>query len=650
MKAYIYDVFHRCESITDWTPTACTLALDSTQKVEGKYSIKLTSNDDTPSYMRYDRTVDWSEFGHIIFSVYHPGWTDEVGRIGLYTDMLNYKVWTFNFAASWTEIDIDLSSVPDSSLGTLDLSNITFIIVREAEYEDPGEDYYFDFFRSRSIDVSDYIENIRIKGGIFPIRKVGSFITHPDHENYFTKKHNLEILDDSDNTMFLGVITDKNRGIDGLYRYVMGSYFNEAHALNYVKAFSSDKSSEKIQDVIDNSFNFIYRDASIVATTLDYDYSLNRQSAALLNLIRFLEREVISIAPGGLMTTEAYNGLTATGKSWDINDNSQIVMLINAKDILSGYYKGSSDITRASVRMDGNVIRVKPDDRADEEQARGVIPLKEYRDIKLVANAPADQLATNLFEIFSLETEFIALRIEGEGFLSPGQTIEIENTGSIPISQKDFCIISFIYDPKSDIYLEMIVSNNIVLPSEFTSNFDTSALQIHQANLQTFENATDVATKLTTSQTNKVGVAATDVSEGASEDKISDTDLGKNGGIYMPLNDNNALGIWTFHRIPDYASGTFTLKVEYWCDQASKTYSGLWSVTAQKVGDSISATPNILNGSNAYDLSNVNANEIYLKTIPIAGTVVGDTVNVCFKSDALNARFVVIRAIWIEWS
>ena len=788
MKAYTYEVFHRCESITDWTSAQCSLALSSTQKVEGKYSIKMTSDDNALGYMEYNKTTDWSEFEDIVFSVYHPGWTNETGTLTIASSPIDYKRWNFNFAAVWTERSIDLSSTPDDSNGTLDLSSITYVSIQEKSFEIPGEDYYFDFFRGRSIDVADYIENIRIRDGIFPIRKVGSFLTHPDHENYFTKKHTLEILDDSDNLIFLGTITDKNRGTDGLYRYVLSSYFNEAHSLNYAKAFSSDKSSEKIQDIIDNSLAFITRSTSITATALDYDYSLNRPSAALINLIRFLEREVISIGAGGLMTTEAYDGLTkaiqyygatynfrddiiggnpagwtidegggtvniisdldghkkvvelndidagdtvimnrtitqvanqtielwfavnditttngfaiqliegatrliliqvdnddldyydganksikddfitvntiihlkiicddsnnqfdcyingilegnnlsyennstigvnqlrfntgtgdilkvyidAIGLSsdpnynvgdnvvaWDVSSLHQIVMLIEARDFKSGYFKGSLGITRTSVRMDGNVIRTKPDDRADTEQAIGVIPLKEYRDLKLVANAEADQLATNLFNIFSLETEFIALRIEGEGFLPPGQTLNIRNTGSILITQGDFCIISFTYDPKSDVYLEMIVSNNVVLPSEFMSNFDTSMLQIHQANLQTFENAAairfteegGVFVKLT----NETGVPSVKGSL-VKADTVVD-----NAFILTAGNDNECFGVVYEDGIVDGAECkiVFSGRAQVLLKDATASTAGNWVMTSDVAGraDATGATP-----------------------------------------------------------
>ena len=156
MKAYICDVFHRCESITDWIPTNGSLSVSSSQKVEGKYSVKLTSDSGTSSSMGYyDRTVNWMEFTEIVFSVYHPGWTNEKGAVTLFTDITNWKCWEFNFAASWTEIVIDISSTPFSSMGSLDLSNITYIIFTDPSSEDPGEDYYFDFMYARKEITSD---------------------------------------------------------------------------------------------------------------------------------------------------------------------------------------------------------------------------------------------------------------------------------------------------------------------------------------------------------------------------------------------------------------------------------------------------------------------------------------------------------------
>jgi len=157
MKAGLYEVFNRCDSLVGWTPLHCSLALDSTQKVEGKYSIKMTNDDNYAGEMQYTRTIDWSEFRDLSFWVYHPGWTNETGVIYLYTDPVNWSSWNFDFAANWTEIIIDFSSTPDSSDGTLDLSDITFVKIFSMDTTLPGEDYYFDSIRGRIDITSDII-------------------------------------------------------------------------------------------------------------------------------------------------------------------------------------------------------------------------------------------------------------------------------------------------------------------------------------------------------------------------------------------------------------------------------------------------------------------------------------------------------------
>jgi len=54
--------------------------------------------------------------------------------------------------------------------------------------------------------------------------------------------------------------------------------------------------------------------------------------------------------------------------------------------------------------------------------------------------------------------------------------------------------VKFVYDPKNDVYLNMILSNNIITPGEFKSDLDTSSQQIHTAALQSFENQNEIVT------------------------------------------------------------------------------------------------------------------------------------------------------------
>jgi len=135
---------------------------------------------------------------------------------------------------------------------------------------------------------------------------------------------------------------------------------------------------------------------------------------------------------------------------------------------------------------------------------------------------------------------------------------------------------------------------------------------------------------------------------GATQDWIG-ADRSRYGGIQFPAADDNCTGLWLI-RIPTWATGTFNLKVEYWSLQDTSTYSGLWYVTSKKEGDLLPVTPNIIDGSNAYDLNTPSGGLVYLKTIPITGVAGGETVHVEFQSDTSNSYFVVIRSMWIEWS
>lgn len=491
MKAYVYDIFHRCEFITDWIPLDCDIALSSTQKVEGKYSIKMTANDNTESFMKYIKNTDWSEFKDIVFSVYHPGWTDEWGLICLYTDMENYTRWAFDFAASWTERTIDLSSAPHSSGGTLDLSNINIIEIIQMNLTTPGEDYYFDFFRGRR-ETASKMEDTRIHDGIIPYRKFFTFICHPIYHSYFNEENYIDIYDVNEVLSFRGYIKTKSQDKSGIYRFSCPGLANEIFERTYDKSFSSNNTKEKLQDITTNKLEFCF-EGTFDATTTDWSYEYDRACIYMFNLARFMERQVPYIEPDGRIMVKDYDGLIATGKSWTLYDNNQNALLIDIpglRDSVPGYYFGNTGITSVSVRYKDNTTVIRP---ATPDEVSKTKSLKEFRDPKLQAVTEVNQLGDNLYAIFSKDTIFLGMQIKGEGWLQPGKTIQIENTGQITITQAHFLIMKFVYDPKNDVYINMILSDNIITPDEFKSDLDTSSQQIHTATLQSFENQSDIA-------------------------------------------------------------------------------------------------------------------------------------------------------------
>jgi hypothetical protein len=160
----------------------------------------------------------------------------------------------------------------------------------------------------------------------------------------------------------------------------------------------------------------------------------------------------------------------------------------------------------------------------------------------------------------------------------------------------------------------------------------------------------DIYTDIAAIESKSVGIADAYGDQGAIVGFFA-SNPGVQGGVYMPGSDSDARANWSFHKIPAHAAGTFSLKIEFWSDNLTPTtYSGLWSVTSQKAGDTIQYTGNIINASNAYDLSMTDDWVIYTQTIPLTGISVGDTITVYFISDTSNSRFFVLRSLWIEWT
>ena len=342
-------------------------------------------------------------------------------------------------------------------------------------------------------EVSSEISTIRYTDGIMGILKKGVFTVHPDFHVNWNKGDSIKIYDDNDILEFHGLITDKNRNARGIYIFKIDSFTNEIYRKTYENAYSGDDSDTKQKDIIDNACDFCYRSSSIVGTTTNYDYEYNRAIIYLFWLTRFLERQVPYIEPDGKIWTKAHDGLVATGKSWDINDNNQEVFLIDIPGLeekIQGFFSGNSGITRNTIRYKNNASTIRPvaATRDPIEQLQGIIPLNEFRDPKIEAATEANQLGDNRYNIWSSDIIFLGLRIEGQGYLQPGKTIQIQNTGEITISQDDFIILSFERDPKNDIYIRMILSDNIIFPSEFANLQDTSNIQVHTASVQTIEN------------------------------------------------------------------------------------------------------------------------------------------------------------------
>jgi len=464
MKVYLYDVFHRCDSVVDWTPFDCSIEIDTTEKVEGIGSIKMTSDDVANSYMRYNRTVDWSEFKTITFSVYHPGYTNEIGEIGLYTDAGNYKVWNFDFAAEWTEITIDLTSTPDSSLGTLDLSNINYIFVSEVEFETPGEDYYFDFFRGKSIDVTSDIIYMKITEEL-GMPSIAELKIKGESLDRFNAGLELEIYDADDVLSWTGRILYPESVLEGtkvvgtLKAVGSNSQFNNIYRKNYTTARASDY---VLKDVIDSALpKFTYDDEIDDFSALTFKYDMKTKVQKLSNYLAMLERAVIHYKPGEEMFFNKYNNLTASGKSW--NQNTTKVKIVNYTPAANRY------ITRTPVIGANNDLgQVYYVGKASDSavQKYGINQLQPWRDSEITNYTEAKQLGDNLLAIYSMDTQMISLLTVGKKHVQVGYTIEFAWTGVFSITQADFLVTKRVWYPMNDI-CEIELTDNILTRKAF---------------------------------------------------------------------------------------------------------------------------------------------------------------------------------------
>ena len=205
--------------------------------------------------------------------------------------------------------------------------------------------------------------------------------------------------------------------------------------------------------------------------------------------------------------------------AWDINNNWQDVQFIDIPSIeetIQGFFDGNTGITRNTIRYRDNAQTIRPvaATRDPIEQLQGILPLNEFRDPKIEESTEADQLGDNRYAIWSADTLFLGLRVLGQGYLQPGKTIHVENTGQITVAESHLLLLSFVRDPKNDVYSQMILSDNIIFPSEFTNLDNTSPQQTHTGIVQSFENQADIIAHLTKEGglalrlTNKTGVAS----------------------------------------------------------------------------------------------------------------------------------------------
>lgn len=624
----------------------------------------------------------------------------------------------------------------------------------------------------------------KVKKGIFPILEKGRFNCHPDDAHFFSNDDTLKVYDEVDEMALFAMITDKSQDENGIYQFGLDAYNNELWRRTYTKSHSANKTSDKQKDNIDNVCGFCHRDSSIVATTTNYSYEQDRPSMAIFSLGRFMERQVGRASPNGLVTTEAYDGLTkapqyypasynfrdddigsepsgwtsnnganctttviaslyghkkvlelfdnnagdacriskdfdatsitgrvelwvattdatkelnililssdplqainfkiefdryfefsggaynligvlvpldntlihlrfdfdcvadtydlyidgskeltgkafrnvvteietieistevgnsayscyadALGISWDANYNvgDNVVAwdveingnldLINIRRDIPSYYVKKLGITRATCVGGVGVSQTYND--ATLEDGKAILPLKEYRDLKIEQNVEALQLATNLFNMFSAETKFIGIRVVNQEYVQPGKTVNFANTGDVTIDESDYLVLFYTYDFINDVYELMILTDDVVLLREFESYFDRSELMVHQNSTAVRDNSRftkegGIFAKLT----NKTGVPSVKGS------LIRPDTVVDNAFILTAADDDECCGVVYEDGIADgdECKIVFSGRAQILLKDATASTAGNWVKTADVAGraDATGASP-----------------------------------------------------------
>ncbi|KKL76863.1 hypothetical protein LCGC14_2040640, partial [marine sediment metagenome] len=102
----------------------------------------------------------------------------------------------------------------------------------------------------------------------------------------------------------------------------------------------------------------------------------------------------------------------------------------------------------------------------DEEDQLGINTLQAWRDPEITNYTEANQLATNLQTIYSLDTQVIEMLVVKKKHIQVGYTIDLEWSGVFNIIRKDFLVKRRVWKPIHDI-TELQLTDNIITGKSF---------------------------------------------------------------------------------------------------------------------------------------------------------------------------------------
>ena len=102
----------------------------------------------------------------------------------------------------------------------------------------------------------------------------------------------------------------------------------------------------------------------------------------------------------------------------------------------------------------------------EEEDQFGINELQPWRDPEITNYTEANQIATNLQTIYSIDTQMIEMLTVKKGHLQVGKTLNLGMTGLFSITQHDFLLTKRIWHPINDIS-EIELTDNILTRKAF---------------------------------------------------------------------------------------------------------------------------------------------------------------------------------------
>jgi hypothetical protein len=276
---------------------------------------------------------------------------------------------------------------------------------------------------------------------------IAYLVVNPDDAAYFSVGDVHIYKDSSDNVMCYGRIIAINsyRNQGRLYDHIRVDILSrEWLTANPNTVYTTDKSSEKIDDICDNHMDYTFSDDEVSASALDYSYPCKHSAWQMAQLIRYLEKGVIydkedleivyktNIADVTNLTDSTLTWTQATSKLNYIR-HSQYQFNISQVIVI---YNGGSYTHPTSVDT--------------TQQAEGILNV-EIREFGISDATTAQQLAEHIYEVLDNTITSIFLAPEGKGWLQIGEKLNYANSIH-SLAADDYMIAEFLYDPKKDKY------------------------------------------------------------------------------------------------------------------------------------------------------------------------------------------------------